>query len=130
MITALAGGISVLSRDGASTGAISGVVTDLEGTGLARVQLSLYRLFPGEDQWKAERVMRKISDDEGNDLIEGIPLGNYMVRARLEGFVSSRAWEVPVLFGERRTVDLALPAGGLGDEKPRILSGLVHTSDG
>lgn len=126
------GGSSVLCQDGAPTGAITGVVTDLLGRGLSRAQLSLYLLSPGLDQWKADRTMRQVSDDEGNYLIEGIPPGTYMVRAWVEGFVPSRVWEVHVLSGERRSVDLALPAGNPGDA-PRvrhILSGRVHNTDG
>jgi len=87
-----------------NTGEIEGVVKDVSGGGLPGATVTVVQLSTGE-------TVEGRTDDRGLFFIPGLPVGEYTVSVRLEGFKVVTRSGIFLRVGQRLEVPVVLPIG-------------------
>jgi hypothetical protein len=96
--------VSGASAQTASTGAISGTVTDTSGAAIANVTVTAMAIATG-------RTRTVMTGPDGAYIITLLPLGNYSVKFAATGFNSSEASSVTVNVSETAVLNQVLAVG-------------------
>lgn len=105
-----------------SRGAISGVITDVQGACIANAHVTL-------TQGTTPNVYETTSDDQGRYLFRNVPAGVYELRSDAPGFTSSVVTNVIVRSSNVTEIDLSLQVGMISQSVTVTADGVAQQTE-